>query len=540
MLSRLLCLLCLFAFSSAAFGQVTLDLYENGFSSPVSISNAGDARLFIVERAGKIKIIDENGNGLAIPFLDIDNLVISTGGQSEQGLLGLAFHPDYANNGYYFVHYTNNSGDSQISRFTVDANNPNFSNPSSEKEIMTVDQPFGNHNGGDLAFGPDGYLYIGFGDGGAGGDPGNRSQNLGIPLGKLLRVDVDVDGPYEIPADNPFVGNPNALDMIWAYGIRNPWRFNFDRMTGDLWMADVGQGNREEIDRQPAASTGGENYGWKCYEGNATFDTAGCPDVSELTAPVFDYDHAGFTHCSVTGGYVYRGCMNPDLTGSYFFADYCSGRMWSLTPDGSGGYTDNVVGNFSNFQISAFGEGSDGEIYVANMGNGSIYRLAGGNPFTAGAVTAMDNMLTAQAGFANYQWYLNGQIINGSTSVTHTATESGSYTVEVTNDSGCTATSAAVEVMIVNTFEVEHLNSLVVNPNPFSTKVNITVAFNDKGNYEIAIYDLAGKKYLSQKVEGSLSNQNFEFDLSDASDGVYLMKISNGKGEMSRKLVKVK
>lgn len=245
--------------------DIAVTVFSNGFSKPVDIANCGDDRLFILEQhTGRIYILDKNGDRLNTPFLQLPGV----GQSNEQGLLGLAFHPDYLNNGYFFINYSLPNGNSRISRFSVSANDPNIANMASELVLLEVDQPFSNHNGGCLKFGPDGYLYAGFGDGGSGGDPQANGQNLQTLLGKILRLDVDNGSPYAIPASNPYVNNPNALGEIWSFGNRNPWRFSFDRATGDLWIGDVGQNSWEEIDFQPANSGGGENYGWRCYEGN--------------------------------------------------------------------------------------------------------------------------------------------------------------------------------------------------------------------------------------------------------------------------------
>ena len=350
--------------------EVNIELFASGFSSPLNIQNAGDDRLFIVEQGGIIKILNPDGSINPIDFLDISSL---TNGGGERGLLGLAFHPDYNNNGYFYVYYTDNSGDTQVSRFSVDGSDPNIADPGSELFIIDVAQPFSNHNGGCLEFGPDGYLYIGLGDGGSAGDPGNRAQNLLLLLGKLLRIDIDNPGGgnnYGIPGDNPFVGDPDALDEIWAYGLRNPWKFSFDSNTGDLWIGDVGQGSIEEINHE-LSTEGGLNYGWRCYEGNSPFNTAGCPDPSELTFPVAQYTHTS-GNCSITGGKVYRGNIYSDIQGLYFFADVCSGMIGTV--DDNGNLID--YGDFNGTWVS-FGEDINGEIYIASL-SGSIYKIQGG------------------------------------------------------------------------------------------------------------------------------------------------------------------
>ncbi|MDX1939983.1 MAG: PQQ-dependent sugar dehydrogenase [Saprospiraceae bacterium] len=359
--------------------QLQLIEFANGLSQPVDIANAGDKRLFVVEKRGVIRIIDENGQVQSTPFLDIDSLVRS--GESERGLLGLAFHPKYAENGYFYVNYTNNSGHTQIVRFRVKQNNPNEADPNAKLSLLTINQPFSNHNGGDLAFGPDGYLYIGMGDGGSGGDPDNYAQTRSSLLGKMLRINVDKGNPYEVPADNPFVDVQGTRPEIWALGLRNPWRFSFDRVTGDLWIGDVGQGNWEEISIQPAESEGGENYGWRCYEGDANYNTNGCGPKNDYTFPVYDYvsDDANGSGCSITGGYVYRGNQFPGLQGLYIYTDYCSGRFWSLKSDGQGAWINSELLNTANNEFVTFGEDADGELYVAGISSGRIYQITDTN-----------------------------------------------------------------------------------------------------------------------------------------------------------------
>ncbi len=304
-----------------------LDLVANGFDQPVQVVDAGDGsgRLFVVEQSGRIRIV-QDGQVLPEPFLDLSDLVSCCG---ERGLLSVAFHPDYANNGESFVDYTDTNGDTVVARYQVSATDPNRADPASAEVILTVDQPAANHNGGLLLFGPrDGYLYIGLGDGGGGN--GQNGQDLSTVLGKILRIDVDRPSstlPYGIPPDNPFVDQPGARPEIWAYGVRNPWRFSFDRVTGDLWIGDVGSGTYEEVSYQPAASPGGENYGWNLMEGHECRAEGGC---DEFVAPVSGFDHD--EGCVVTGGYVYRGTEMPELEGIYLFADYCSGRVWGLVP----------------------------------------------------------------------------------------------------------------------------------------------------------------------------------------------------------------
>ncbi len=345
--------------------------FATGFVHPVTIANCGDNRLFIVCKTGYIYIIDSAGNTNPVPFLNIVSRVISTG--SEQGLLGLAFHPEYPDSGYFYVNYIGAGDSTHISRFSVNPANPDLADASSEKKLMTIYQPYTNHNGGNVIFGPDGYLYLGLGDGGSGGDPGNRAQNLQDIHGKLLRIDVDHGNPYAIPDTNPYYNDPTGLDEIWDYGLRNPWRFSFDRLTGDLWIADVGQNLYEEIDFEPAGDPGGGNYGWRCYEANQTYNTSGCGSMSLYTFPIYQYSHS--LGCSVSGGFVYRGSQFPGLYGNYFFADYCSDRVWTIHNEG-GNWIAADFGTFTTNNFSTFGENAAGELFIAGYSSGTIYRVA--------------------------------------------------------------------------------------------------------------------------------------------------------------------
>lgn len=357
---------------TAAEAQTALVHIADGLESPVAVTHAGDGsgRLFITQQGGSILIFDGQ-QVRPTPFLDIQSLILSGG---ERGLLSVAFHPDYAVNGWFYVNYTDLNGDTVVARYQI-SSDPDIADPTSAQVVLTIAQPFANHNGGQLKFGPDGYLYVGMGDGGSGGDPQNHAQNLGSLLGKMLRIDVDGALAYGIPPDNPFVGNPDALPEIWALGLRNPWRFSFDRLTGDLWIADVGQNQFEEINFQPAGSPGGENYGWRLMEGNGCFNPAtGCDDGS-LTLPVLEYDHA--QGCSVTGGYRYRGLRNPSLAGIYFYGDFCTGRVWGASVQGNGAWMETLLLD-TNLNISAFGEDEEGELYVTHLSptNGALYLVS--------------------------------------------------------------------------------------------------------------------------------------------------------------------
>ncbi len=359
--------LILVACSQTASSQRLVPVAD-GLRQPVSITHAGDARLFVVQQGGQVRIV-KDGTLLKDPFLDVSDR-LTTGG--ERGLLGLAFPPDYAASGRFYVYYTGENGQSVLSRFRVTPGNPDRADETSEEVLLTQAQPYSNHNGGQLAFGPDGYLYLGLGDGGSGGDPSGNGQNLGTLLAKLLRLDVSPATGYAVPTDNPFVSTAGARPEIWAYGLRNPWRFSFDRVTGDLYIADVGQDAFEEVDLQPAGSTGGENYGWKIMEASTCYNASAC-DESGLTLPIIEYPHGPQWGTSISGGYVYRGEAVPALEGRYVFADFTSGRVWSAGATDGWQVTPLLE---TGFNVSTFGEGVDGELYVADYSGGLIYRLA--------------------------------------------------------------------------------------------------------------------------------------------------------------------
>ncbi len=343
-----------------------------GLSSPIGIVNAGDGsgRLFVLERNGALRVVAANGTLQGAAFVDLSDRVLGGG---EQGLLGVAFHPGFETNRRLFVHYTRKGDGAGIVSELTAAANGNSANPASERVLLTIPDQFPNHNGGQLAFGSNGYLYIGLGDGGGGGDPLGSGQSLQTLLGKILRIDVNgahaAGKEYAIPPNNPYASGGAGLPEIWAYGLRNPWRFSFDRSNGDLWIGDVGQNAWEEIDRQPGGSAGGENYGWNAKEGNHCFSSA-CSSVTSV-APIAEYSHD--LGCSVTGGYVYRGATQPKMSGIYLFGDYCSGTIFSVLA-GGGAQVPKPVDS-TGIQISSFGEGENGEIYVVGLGTGTLYRI---------------------------------------------------------------------------------------------------------------------------------------------------------------------
>ena len=364
----LLAIALLWAWLPGAAARVTLREVANGLSQPLAIAHAGDGsgRLFVTLQEGRVMIFDGR-QIVPKPFLDLRERVASGG---ERGLLSVAFHPDFANNRWFYVNYTDLAGNTVVSRFRAARRAPNVALRRSETLVLSVTQPYANHNGGQLQFGPDGFLYIGTGDGGSGGDPENRAQDGGSLLVKLLRIDVN-QSPYGIPTDNPFSNRTDIRPEIWAVGLRNPWRFSFDRATGDLYIADVGQDAWEEVNFQPAAGPGGLNYGWRRLEGRHCFNPPNACDDGTLTPPVLEYDHS--VGESVTGGYVYRGSQVPELAGRYVYGDFISGRIWAARLEGSRWVNEEVAA--SPIAISSFGEDEAGELYLTDYIGGRLLKF---------------------------------------------------------------------------------------------------------------------------------------------------------------------
>ena len=346
--------------------RIALHAVASGFDQPLYVTDAGDGsgRLFVVEQGGVVKVL-RNGAVAPLPFLDLRGRITSGG---ERGLLSIAFEPAFKERGRFYADYTDLQGNTVVSRFLVRSPLPDQADPSSEEALLHVEQPYANHNGGLVLFGPDGMLYVGLGDGGSGGDPQGNGQNKEALLGKLLRLDVSTARGFAVPPSNPFVGKAGR-DEVWAWGLRNPWRFSFDRATRDLFIADVGQNQAEEVDFQPANSTGGENYGWNVWEASQRYRSGDAAD--SVVFPVAEYSHAGGA-CSVTGGYVYRGAAIPALQGTYLYGDYCSGVVWGLQARDGAWATRQLLD--TDLRISSFGEDAAGEVYVVDHG-GTVYRV---------------------------------------------------------------------------------------------------------------------------------------------------------------------
>lgn len=493
-----------------------LEFVANGFEIPVDVTNAGDDRLFVVEKRGRVKFINKDGSGDITTFIDIRDRVNS--GANERGLLGLAFHPNFDINGSFFLSYTQSNGASVISRFYI--RNDGLGDPDSEQVLMTVSQPFNNHNGGCIKFGPDGYLYIGFGDGGAAGDPQNNSQNRLSLLGKMLRIDVDNGDPYAIPEDNPFAFDDFTADEIWSLGLRNPWRFSFDRITGDLWIGDVGQDAYEEIDFRPANSTGGENYGWKCYEGNQVFsNVAECTNITNVIFPVYEYKtDENILGCSVTGGFVYRGTEYPALFGRYIFADFCTGQLWHTTANDCGNF-ETVVDYRGGFQeYSSFGEDNGGELYLVAISEGAIYQVTASCDVSMTAETTAHQCFGPEAGtiLLNIQGEgdINTSLPAGYDPLSGTVEAPGCYCFGlVEGQSGCDQT-LCVYVEANNSF-LPLENHVVLNS--FSCGEGIVISMPD--------FDYAFNIYLGD----SLILEESTSPITISESGIYSIQLVNGE-----------
>jgi len=518
--------------------QVQLDFqsFATGLDNPLDIVNAGDDRLFVVQQRGLIRILDLEGMVSGTPFLDLTGVVSQSG--SETGLLGLAFHPEYHENGYFFVNYTRVSdGNTVVSRFSADENNPDLANRESEIQLLTVEQPYSNHNGGQLLFGPDGYLYIALGDGGSGGDPQNYAQTRNSFPGKILRIDVNVENGtvYGIPPDNPFVNDETTRDEIWAWGVRNPWRNSFDRLTGDFWIADVGQNSREEINFQSAGSSGGENYGWRCYEGNQPYNQSDCPETENYVFPVFEYNHEG-SGCSgsVTGGYVYRGVLFNEMFGVYIFADYCTGNFYTITQTSEGFEGEQLI-DFNDSGISTFGEDRYGELYFAKKNAGEIYKVT-----ETGDCKPVAKILTGDSTFVlepdssirvdalyhpalEYEWRKNDEPVAGGNQFELDITEEGVYTVHVTNpENGCSNISAPVEVTAVPTsVAVKALEHVKVFPNPVKNMLFIE-GLPATGKTSISLVDTKGSVVKTLDVS---ERKSIRISTRELTSGIYLLNI---------------
>ncbi|MCB0815790.1 MAG: PQQ-dependent sugar dehydrogenase [Flavobacteriales bacterium] len=453
----------------------------------VDIVHAGDDRLFIAKRNGAIRIVSDSGVVDTVPFLHLSGTV-NTGG-SEQGLLGLAFDPDYANNGQFYVSYTGypSPGNTNIVRYSVSAD-PDVADAGSAHPIFFHPQPYTNHNGGDIDFGPDGHLYIPLGDGGNAGDPQGNAQDLSDPLGDILRIHIEPDSTYSIPSDNPHANaGGDTLPEIWASGLRNPWRFGFDRLTGDLWLGDVGQASWEEVDRWPANTPGGANFGWRCREGFDPYNTTNCGPASSYVDPIIA--HPNTPWCSIIGGRVYRGARFPRLQGTYIYTDYCVGSFHGLRQDGNGGWSDDtlLVSGLTGF--TAIGEDAAGELFAVNKDLGVLYMVKDPCPYAPPSIAYSGAELVTDPG-SEHQWYRDGQPIAGATGPTWTPAQSGYYSVVVRMDSACALASDSLLFLPTGTLE-DGGAGWTVAPDPAHGRVTVVAPEGFRGT--VLVHDALGR-----------------------------------------------
>ncbi len=513
--------------------RIALHTWATGLNSPVYVTHAGDERLFVVLRPGVVKIIADSMQVLPVPFLDITSRVNSSA--NEQGLLGLAFDPGYAENGFFYVYYINGSGSgtSRISRFQR-SSDPNVADPQSEVVLYTVAQPFWNHNGGCLQFGPDGMLYCGFGDGGSGNDPNGNGQNMGVPLAKMIRIDVSAhDSTYAIPADNPFVNAPDTLAEIWASGLRNPWRYSFDKQTGDLWIGDVGQNTWEEVDFWAAGGNTGPNFGWRCREGFVAtpgVSQNGCTSSGPFVDPVAAFNHGNQGWCSVIGGYVYRGPSFPYLQGKYIFTDYCSGDFLTFGAN----YTVDTLLMTTNSGYASFGEDVAGELYVVDVDHGTVKKIVDACPMPAPVINFDGTTLSSSAA-NSWQWILNGVAVPGATGQTFVPLVNGSYRVRANLGGPCILFS---DTLLVATTGITAKGDL--RPSVYPQPANSRLMVRQEGTkvaYTVLLVDAAGKTLRSMlwpAAEALLS-----MDVSGLATGSYLLRGISAGGSTWERMVMV-
>lgn len=589
-------------FAGNLFSQtINLSEFSSGFNWLLGTANAGDDRMFAIQKTGQIFIIDKDGNRNSTPFMDIGAKVRS-GANDERGLLGVAFHPDYETNGFFYIYYTRAvSGNITVSRFERSANDANRADPNSELTLLTLPHPRSNHVGGALAFGSDGYLYIGIGDGGGSGDPDSAGQDLSVWHGKILRIDIS-NGTAAIPTDNPFLNTAGAKPEIWAYGLRNPWRITFDRWTGDLWIADVGQNELEEIDLQLANSKGGENYGWSCREGSDIFRNSECIPGITLQDPIYEYAHtAGNCGGSISGGVAYRGMEYGDLFGKYFAADFCTGDIYMVDKAGNG----KSIATFDAFEYTTLGENHLGEMFLSGYFSNKVFKIESANPAPTAFITNGTNVSICEGdsvrlGAYNipeanmtFRWLFNGAPIGGATSPAIFASQDGDYQVIVKNESsGVESTSPvttleqkavltetvnqAVDVGTVfqgvliggdtsfmqafqstfgcdsivtyningfsNATEVNHLiEKFEVAPNPIFDNLSIKIDLSEPTDIKMELYDFKGNlmKIVLNNQQVLSGEFIFDEDLSDIPGGFYYLIVTTDKGVLTRKLLKI-
>lgn len=490
------------------------------------LADCGDGRLFAVSQGGSIWVITDSMTVLPQPFLNIWWLIYFSG---EQGLLGLAFDPDYASNGHFYVNYTQpyEAGHNTIiSRFTVSTGDPNVADPNSEVVLMTIPQGGDIHKGGDLEFGTDGYLYLTIGDGGPQGDPTNNAQNLNTRLGKVLRIDVHADGTWSAPPDNPFATAVDTLPEIYAYGVRNPFRLGLDRLTGDLWFGDVGQSSYEEVNFMEAG-TSGMNFGWRCYEGNMPYLPDDCPDGTALRYPVVAHANImnGGSFCALIGGKVYRGSQYPRLYGRYFYTDYCNGSIRTIRPAEGGGWLDEQVLAPGMAGNTCIAEDSAGELYLANQLTQTVYKLVDRCPMAAPTLTDADTALHCSDA-VGYAWYRNGELLPGETGQALAYPADGIYWAVADMGNGCLFTTDSLQVLHTGIPSAPSI-ALKTFPNPAQDRLTVQLPFATNTPWQVELVDLLGRPLHRWPGAG---NQSLDLSIAEVPQGRYLLWARTAEG----------
>jgi glucose/arabinose dehydrogenase len=538
MRSKLILVLSLLPFQAAAQSPVVIELVEwaQGFFNPTDITHAGDDRLFVAQQTGLVMIVTDSNVVLPVPFLDISTRVIFS---AEQGLLGLTFDPDYANNGYFYVHYVADDSlghRSVVSRFSVSNGDPDVADPLSEVVLYTWPQNTDQHKGGDLAFAPDGTLFITFGDGSLGGDPNNVAQDLSDPLGSILRIRPEPGGTYSIPPDNPFVGaGGDTLPEIWAYGLRNPFRIAVDPEGGALWIGDVGQSSYEEVNRWPLNDNSGPNFGWRCREGLIAFDTTLCAANTPFVDPIAVEANylIGGNWCAVASGRVYRGSLFPRLLGRYLFVDYCSGQVRTLRPDGMGSWIEEVILQSGPVGLVAIDEDVNGELFAISNFVHKVYRIVDPCPVLPDIVVSGDTLITAPGN--DHQWYLDGVLITSGTDASIVPAVTGNYWVLVDVGNGCVLSSDTVHVVVLGVQVKDPVPVVQLHPNPTTEHCTLTWDAARWGDLSVEALDATGRKVSAWNC----SSGSCELDLGDLAPGCFSIRVETLAGVVTRHVLVV-
>ena len=508
--------------------RLALVPWATGMQHATDIAHCGDDRLFVTRQGGIISVITDSMTVLPTPFMNIGNRVLFNG---ERGLLGMAFDPDYANNGYFYLHYTANVGPhgvTRISRFKVSPD-PNIAHPDSELVMLEFPQPDPIHQGGDLEFGPDGNLYCSIGDGGGPGDPDDQGQDATTLFGTILRIKPEPDSTYSIPPDNPFVNDTTGRrPEIWAYGLRNPFRIGIDPLNGDLWIGDVGQERWEELDHWPGGDTTGPNFGWSCYEANEPFLPGRCQDSLGLVFPVHAYAHniLGGDACAIIAGEVYRGSRYPRLTGKFLHTDYCHGKLMMTEPDGLGGWVDSVGYDANLFGFADISAGGDGELFLASRADQRIYRIVDACPRPRPVIQANGFELSTTDSADTWQWALAGQPLMGADSASIEALVSGEYTVTITYGNGCTSTSEPFLYLSTDMGASDPAGRFLMAPVPAREQVELRRG--PGAPVDVELLDATGR--LLQRVRWN--DDRLVLDLGPQASGMFQVRLVGRDGRV--------